>query len=71
MFKAIKRSLAWLWKAFCYTLGVLFVVLLLYQGWFAAHIWYWAGHNPQSTSFMQARLERMRAKNPNASLKQR
>ena len=71
MLRAIKRTLAPLWKAFCYTLGVLFIALLLYQGWFAAHLWYWIGHNHENTSFMQARLERLRANNPNASLKQR
>lgn len=71
MLKPVKRALASLWKAFCYTLGALFVALLLYQSWFAAHIWYWVGHNPESTSFMQARLERLRAKNPNAVIKQR
>ena len=71
MLKPIGRMLASLWKAFCYTLGVLFIALLLYQAWFAAHICYWVGHNPGSTSFMQARLERLRAKNPNAVLKQR
>ncbi len=71
MLKAIKRASAFLWKAFCYTLGVLFIALLLYQGWFAVHIWYWVGHNPESTSFMQAGLERLREKNPNATLKQR
>ncbi len=71
IFKAIKRALASLWKAFCYTLGVLSIALLLYQGWFAAHIWYWVGHNPESTSFMRTRLERLRAKNSHASLKQR
>ena len=71
MRRAIKRTLASLWKAFCYTLGLLFIALLLYQGWFAAHIWYWVGHNPESTSFMQTRLEHLRAKNPNVELKQR
>ncbi len=71
MLEAIRRALLALWKAFSYTLGVMFIALLLYQGWFAAHIWYWVGHNPESTSFMQARLERMRAKNPNAHLQQR
>src|SRR5512135_2594950 len=71
MLKAIRRALLALWKGFSYTLGVMFIALLLYQGWFAVHIWYWGGHNPQSTSFMQARLERMRAKNPNAQLQQR
>ena len=70
MFKPIKYVLLWLWKAFCYTLGILFIALLLYQGWFAAHIWYWTGHNPNNTSFMQTRLERLREKDPEASLKQ-
>lgn len=70
MARAITRALTRLWNAFCYTLGVLFIALLLYQGWFAAHIWYWAGHNPQNTSFMQARLERLREKDPKAKLKQ-
>jgi monofunctional biosynthetic peptidoglycan transglycosylase len=69
--KAIKRTLAFLWKTFCYALGVLFIALLLYQSWFAVHIWYWVGHNPESTSFMQARLEKLREKNPAATLKQR
>ena len=69
--KTIKRTVASLWKAFCYTLGVLLIALLLYQSWFAAHIWYWVEHNPESTSFMQARLEHLRAKNPNVELKQR
>jgi monofunctional biosynthetic peptidoglycan transglycosylase len=71
MLEPVSRAVASLWKAFCYTLGALFLALLLYQSWFAAHIWYWVGHNPESTSFMQSRLERMRAKNPNATLKQR
>jgi monofunctional biosynthetic peptidoglycan transglycosylase len=71
MFRAVKRKLDSLWKAFCYTLGVLFIGLLLYQAWFAAHIWYWVGHNPTSTSFMRASLERRREKNPHATLKQR
>lgn len=71
MVKAIKRTIAWLWKAFCYTLGVLFIALLLYQSWFAVHIWYWIRHNPETTSIMQARLERMRQTNPKAVLKQR
>ena len=70
MLKTIKRALAAAWKAFCYTLGLVFIALLLYQGWFAAHIWYWIEHNPESTSFMRARLERLREKNPEARLKQ-
>ena len=71
MIKAIRRFLGSVWKGFCYTLGVLFIALLLYQGWFAVHIWYWVDHNPESTSFMRARLEHMREKNPKAKLHQR
>lgn len=70
MARAIRRVALQLWKAFCYTLGLLFLVLLLYQGWFAAHIWYWREHNPQTTSFMQARLERLRERDSGAKLKQ-
>ena len=70
MFRAFKHIFVWVWKAFCYTLGLLVIALLLFQGWFAAHIWYWIEHNPQSTSFMQARLERLREKNPKADLRQ-
>lgn len=70
MAHAIRRAALRLWKAFCYTLGLLFIVLLLYQGWFAAHIWYWREHNPQTTSFMQARLERLRERDFGAKLKQ-
>jgi monofunctional biosynthetic peptidoglycan transglycosylase len=68
--KAIAHCFVWLWKAFCYALGALFLVLALVQGWFAAHIWYWTGHNPGSSSFMQARLERLRDKDPKAELTQ-
>jgi monofunctional biosynthetic peptidoglycan transglycosylase len=67
---AIKRTLARLWNAFCYSLGILLIALLLYQCWFAAHIWFWTGHNPQNTSFMEARLERLREKDSKAKLKQ-
>ncbi len=71
MIRVLKRFLRSLWKGFCYTLGVLSIALLLYQGWFAAHIWYWTTHNPESTSFMRTRLEQLHAKNPHAALKQR
>jgi monofunctional biosynthetic peptidoglycan transglycosylase len=40
------------------------------QFWFFIHIWYWVDHNPQSTAFIDARLERMHEKNPKAVLHQ-
>ena len=68
--KAVKRWLLRSWKAFCYTIGALIIGLLLVQGWFAVHIWYWTAHNPGNTSFMDARLERLRDKDPKATLRQ-
>lgn len=44
--------------------------LLLLQFWFLVHIWYWAGHNPATTAFMEARLEKLRERNPRAQLRQ-
>jgi len=47
---------------------VLFVLILLYQAWLAAHIWWWVDHNPASSSFMNDRLEVLQDKNPAAKL---
>lgn len=55
----------WTWRLVLLAL----IALALIQFWFLAHIWYWAGHNPQSTAFMDSRLERMRDKNPRAALR--
>lgn len=55
----------WLWRA---TLAFL-VVILLYQGWIFAHIWWWVEHNPSSSAFMETRLAEMQDKNPDAELR--
>jgi monofunctional biosynthetic peptidoglycan transglycosylase len=57
-----------LWRAIRVTFLLALIALALVQFWFATHIWYWVGHNPQSTAFMDARLERLREKNPQAAL---
>jgi monofunctional biosynthetic peptidoglycan transglycosylase len=57
----------WTWRI----LAALFVLLLLYQGWIAAHVWWWIDHNPSTSSFMEDRLEVMQDKNPKAELKHR
>ncbi len=44
------------------------VALVAIQFWFLVHIWYWIDHNPDVTSFMQHRVEKMREKNPRATL---
>lgn len=55
-----------LWRGFGYTLLLTLIALALVQFWFFIHIWYWVDHNPESTAFMDARLERLREKNPQA-----
>ena len=46
----------------------LVAVFVAVQLWFLAHVLYWRGHNPSTTSFMNARIEAQRAKNPNARI---
>lgn len=54
----------WAWRAFT----LLFILLLLYQAWIFAHIWWWVDHNPATSAFMETRLEVLQSKNPNAGL---
>ncbi len=63
MFKSLLR---WSWRAFL----LLLIVLAAIQFWFLIHIWYWVGHNPESTAFMRNRLEIMQEENPKARLRQ-
>jgi monofunctional biosynthetic peptidoglycan transglycosylase len=53
-------------------LGRVFVlavaVLLTYQAWLFGHVVWWIWFNPQTTAFMDARLEILRKKNPRAQL---
>jgi len=62
--RVMKKLWRWMWRIF----ALLFVFLLLYQGWVAAHIWWWVDHNPASSAFMEDRLEILQSKNPNAEL---
>ena len=57
------------WKTSCYVFGALVLSVLIVQGWFFVHVWWWSGHNPSSTAFMQARLATLQQKNANASLR--
>src|SRR5471032_1837657 len=57
------------WKTFCYGFGALVLSVLIVQGWLFVHVWWWSGHNPSSTAFMQARLATLQQKNANASLR--
>jgi monofunctional biosynthetic peptidoglycan transglycosylase len=61
--KRVLRFLAWLAVAAA-------AMFLAVQLSFLARVWWWRGHNPATTAFMDARLEQMRAKNPAARLQQ-
>ncbi len=47
----------------------LLLFVLLYQLWILAHILWWVNHNPDSSAFMEDRLEIMQEKNPEAELR--
>jgi monofunctional biosynthetic peptidoglycan transglycosylase len=53
-------------------LGRVFVLaaalLLIYQGWLFGHVVWWVWFDPQTTAFMDSRLEAIRKKNPKAQL---
>jgi len=63
------KIFARLWKWFGYTVGVLMLAFVLVQSWFLLHILYWKYQAPRSTSFMEARLDRLREKDSKAVLK--
>ena len=66
---ARKRGFAkTLWKAFCYVLGIAVLLLVAVQLWFYAHVLWWRYNEPAMTSFMERRLEELRAKNPKARI---
>ncbi len=60
--------LKFIWRSFWYALLLGFGALVLVQFWFLIHIWYWVDHDPGTTAFMHARLERIREKTPQAVL---
>lgn len=50
--------------------GLVVAAFLAYQGYILLRLWWWTDHNPASTAFMEARLQALQAKNPNARLQQ-
>ena len=56
------------WKIFCYALGVLVIGGLAVQCWFYGHVLWWRSFQPSASAFMEARLERLREKDPKARL---
>jgi monofunctional glycosyltransferase len=61
--KRVLRFLGWLALA---AAGIFLAVQLS----FLARVWWWKDHNPQTTAFMEASLERLREKKGDAKLRQ-
>ena len=58
------------WRGFLWRgLLALVTVVLLYQVWIFLHICWWVNHNPDSSAFMETRLEIMQAADPEAKLR--
>jgi monofunctional biosynthetic peptidoglycan transglycosylase len=53
------------WRALLMLLGF----FLAWQVWLFAHVLWWIDHNPASSAFMQAGLERIQEKRPDAELR--
>jgi len=51
-----------------WTLALVAAALVLLQGWYAIHIWWWRDHPPRETAFMSMRLAEIRAEHPEAHL---
>jgi monofunctional glycosyltransferase len=47
----------------------LVLLVVVYQAWIFVHIWWWVDHNPDSSAFMEDRLQVLQAKNPDAELR--
>lgn len=56
------------WRWLRRILAAMLLVVLGYQGWIAAHIWWWVDHNPSTSAFMESRLETLHVDNPRAAL---
>jgi monofunctional biosynthetic peptidoglycan transglycosylase len=61
----MKTIWAGLWRAGLILLGL----FLSWQVWVFAHVLWWIDHNPATSSFMQAGLERIQEKKPDAELR--
>src|ERR1700686_3197719 len=57
----LRRWLLW-------TLALVVAALVLLQGWYAVHIWWWRDHPPRETAFMAVRLAELRERRPDARL---
>lgn len=61
----MKLVWAGLWRGMAILIGF----FLVYQVWVFAHVLWWIDHNPSSSAFMQAGLERIQEDKPDAELR--
>jgi monofunctional biosynthetic peptidoglycan transglycosylase len=61
----LKPFARWLWRL----AGAVALLFLLYQLWILGHVWYWVGHNPSTSAFMEERLDTLKEENPQAELR--
>lgn len=61
----LKTLWRWLWRS----IALFVAVVLIYQLWIFAHIWWWVDHNPSTSAFMEQRLEVLQSKKPDAELR--
>ncbi len=61
----LKLLWRWLWRG----IALFVAVVLIYQLWIFAHVWWWVDHNPSASAFMEQRLEVLQSKKPDAELR--
>jgi len=64
------RKLRRAWRFTAFLLLALVAVMPVVHAWYYAQILWWARHAPESTAFMQRRLEELREVDPRARLRQ-
>ncbi|MGD8476086.1 MAG: monofunctional biosynthetic peptidoglycan transglycosylase [Burkholderiales bacterium] len=67
----MKRKWRLPWRLFWRLALLLMAALVVYESWFFGKVVWWIWVNPQTTAFMQARLETMREDDPKAQLRQK
>jgi monofunctional biosynthetic peptidoglycan transglycosylase len=56
------------WRGVAWALAAIATVFVALQFWYFSHVLWWTQVDPQSTAFMRAELDRLRAKNPRATI---
>ena len=64
----LRKLWSWVWRGIAFA----FVLVLVYELWIFAHVWWYVDHNPSTTAFMERRLVLLQEKmGEDAALKHR